>query len=84
MTDDEFYGTTKAEPTWEKACDRCGAPVARYRGERDVDCPGCGAWYNAGGQRLRDDWQENASTWDEDVDDLEGYEAMMLRYEEVG
>lgn len=39
----------------------------------EVSCP-CGAEYNAGGQRLRDDWRGNSSTWDEDVSDLEGYE----------
>ena len=43
------------QPTWEKACERCGFSVARYRGQGDVVCGECGALYNAGGQRLRDD-----------------------------
>lgn len=60
-------------PTWTKFCD-CGATVVRYRGEQDVTCSGCGQEYNAGGQRLRADWHENPSTWDEDVSDLEGFE----------
>lgn len=38
--------------TWE--CGDCGDTVERYRGEGDVYC-GCGALYNASGQRLRDD-----------------------------
>ena len=43
-----------AEPTWEKPCGGCGSIIARYRGQGDVVCA-CGAVYNAGGQRLRDD-----------------------------
>lgn len=42
------------EPTWEKPCERCGETIARWRGEGDVVCR-CGAVYNVGGQRLRDD-----------------------------
>ena len=42
------------KPTWEKPCERCSTIVARYRGQGDVVCA-CGAVYNAGGQRLRDD-----------------------------
>ena len=60
-------------PTWTKECD-CGATVERYRGQGDVTCHRCGAWYNAGGQRLRDDWYDNPSWMDEDIDDLTGYE----------
>lgn len=62
------------EPTWSKLCDRCREPIERWRGQSEVTCPGCGAEYNAGGQRLRDDWRGNSSTWDEDVSDLDGYE----------
>ena len=56
---------------WE--CEVCGETCERYRGGSDVQC-GCGAWYNASGQRLRDDWMGNRSNWDEDVSDLDGYE----------
>lgn len=61
------------KPTWEKPCEKCGATIARYRGEGDVTCR-CGAEYNAGGQRLRDDWRGNPSTWDDEVSDLDGFE----------
>jgi hypothetical protein len=61
-------------------CERCGREVRRYRGQSDVDCH-CGACYNAGGQRLRDDWRSNASNWDEDVSDMDGFEVSQLRYE---
>lgn len=56
-------------------CEKCGREVARYRGQSDVDCNNCGACYNAGGQRLRDDWRGNRSNWDEDVSDMDGFEA---------
>jgi len=43
-----------------------------------------GASYNAGGQRLRDDWRGNRA-WscpgDEEFDDMEGYERQMLAEE---
>lgn len=58
--------------TW--ACGKCGATVTRYRGQSDVDCD-CGACYNAGGQRLRDDWRGNMSNYDDEIGDMEGYEA---------
>lgn len=60
-------------PTWEKDCGKCGQKVARWRGQGDVSCE-CGAEYNAFGQRLRDDWRGNASNWDDEVGDMEGYE----------
>lgn len=62
-------------------CERCGREVRRYRGQSDVDCGNCGACYNAGGQRLRDDWRGNASNWDDEVGDLEGFEAQQLARE---
>lgn len=68
-------------PTNTWPCGRCGATVERWRGEYDVSCPNCGAQYNAFGQRLRDDWRGNQSTWDEDMDDLEGFERQQLAYE---
>lgn len=52
---------------------RCGYEVRRYRGQSDVLC-GCGQWFNASGQRLRNDWQSNRSNYDEDVSDMDGYE----------
>jgi hypothetical protein len=56
--------------------------VIRYRGEGDQLCD-CGAWYNASGQRLRDDWQSNPSWSDPDFEggDMEGYEVSQLRKE---
>jgi len=62
------------QPTWEKPCDRCGHTISRWRGMSEVTCGHCDAEYNAGGQRLRDDWRGNPSSWDEDVSDLDGYE----------
>lgn len=62
------------QPSWAKFCDRCKHTVTRWRGQSTVTCTNCRAEYNAGGQRLRDDWRGNPSAWDEDVPDLEGYE----------
>lgn len=62
------------EPTWEKPCQRCTTTISRWRGMADVTCPKCGAEYNAGGQRLRDDWRGNPSLYDDDVSDLDGFE----------
>lgn len=54
-------------------CD-CGNEVRRYRGQSDVLCIGCDQWYNSGGQRLRNDWMNNRSNWDDDVSDMDGFE----------
>lgn len=62
-------------------CERCGREVRRYRGSSDVDCSNCGACYNAGGQRLRDDWRGNASNWDDEVSDMDGFEAQQIARE---
>ena len=62
-------------------CERCGQEVRRYRGQSDVDCDNCGACYNASGQRLRDDWRGNPSVYDDEIDDMEGYEIQQLRGE---
>lgn len=62
------------EPTHSWPCCVCGATVDRYRGESDVSCCVCSTSYNAGGQRLRDDWRGNPSNYDSDIGDLEGYE----------
>lgn len=61
---------------WE--CGQCGREVHHYRGQGDVSCR-CGAEYNAFGQRLRDDWRGNESSWNDEVGDMEGYEAQQLR-----
>lgn len=61
------------KPTCTWTCD-CGHEMARYRGQSDQSCPHCGQWFNAGGQRLRNDWMSNPSMYDEDIADLEGYE----------
>ena len=68
------WGQAEERPTWSKPCERCGTTVERWRGQGDVSCGHCGAEYNAGGQRLRDDWRGNPSAWDDEVGDLEGYE----------
>lgn len=63
-------------------CDRCGHIIFRFRGEgHDLECPGCGAFYNICGQRLRDDLhtRRNPSEYDEDIDDLTGDEISYLR-----
>lgn len=54
-------------------CERCGKEVRRYRGQYDVQCE-CGTFYNAAGQRLRDDWRGNPSNYDDEIGDLEGFE----------
>lgn len=59
-------------------CEKCGAEVRRYRGQSDVDCE-CGACYNASGQRLRDNWRDNASNYDDEISDMDGYEMAALR-----
>ena len=61
-------------------CGRCGRHINRHRGTSDQTCV-CGAEYNAGGQRLRDNWRDNRSWDDDDVDDLEGYERACLAAE---
>lgn len=48
--------------------------MARYRGEGDQSCPSCNQWFNAGGQRLRSDWMNNPSMYDDKIGDLEGFE----------
>ncbi len=59
---------------WAWDCTECGAEVSRCRGHGNVNCPRCDQPYNAGGQRLRRNWRDNVSSWDENVGDLEGYE----------
>ena len=54
MEDNEMFVIDTRVPTNTWTCGDCGETVARYRGQGDVFCE-CGALYNAGGQRLRDD-----------------------------
>ena len=67
-------------PTNGWHCRRCNRHINRYRGQGDQQCT-CGAWYNAGGTLLRDDWQSNPAWHDHDIDDLEGYELSQLAKE---
>ncbi|MDA4086027.1 hypothetical protein MHAS_01179 [Mycolicibacterium hassiacum DSM 44199] len=69
---DEQGFFTPGYSAWD--CERCGGEVCRYYLQRDVDCPNCGACYNASGQRLRDDWRGNPSVYDDEIGDLEGFE----------
>jgi len=62
-------------------CEKCGEEVRRYRHQSDVDCNNCGACYNAGGQRLRDDWRGNPSAHDDEISDLDGFELQQLAAE---
>lgn len=71
---DEDYEVREPELSWYKPCVDCGAMVERYRGDGDVSCDNCGALYNAFGQRLRDDALGNPSMYDDEIDDLEGFE----------
>lgn len=76
-TDDDGF-VVGGYTAWD--CERCGVEVRRYRGQSDVDCSRCGACYNAGGQRLRDDWRDNPA-WkypDLELDDMTGYELEQL------
>jgi hypothetical protein len=76
--DSEGFVTEGGYVFW--TCD-CGSEVRRYRGQSDVDCNRCGASYNASGQRLRDNWRDNPSNYDDEIGDLEGYEIACLRRE---
>jgi len=60
-------------------CD-CGNEIRRYRGVADITCAGCGQEFNSGGQRLRSDWRSNRSNYDDDVSDMDGYEASQGDY----
>lgn len=62
-------------------CEKCSYEIRRYRGQSDVDCGNCGACYNAGGQRLRDDWRGNPSNYDDEIGDMEGFELQQLSKE---
>lgn len=80
ILDSEFARPT---PTWEKDCEApgCAGFVQRFRGEGDVTCSEGDHSYNAGGQRLRDNWRNNPAWLDDDMDDMEGYERECLSIE---
>lgn len=73
--------TRHADGSLSWTCRDCNTAVIRHRGQGDVRCLKCRAWYNAFGQRLRDDWQSNPSNYDENIGDLEGFEISQLRKE---
>ena len=54
----------------------CGKTVDSLGGH-DVSCD-CGREYNGFGQRLRSNWRDNPSNYDENIGDLEGYEMACL------
>ncbi|AOZ64037.1 hypothetical protein KIY82_gp13 [Mycobacterium phage Centaur] len=78
VVDDEGWILTPGYSAWDCTAraygGECGGEVRRYRGSSDVSCDKCGAWYNASGQRLRDDFMNNRSMYDDEVGDLEGFE----------
>lgn len=74
---DDVYAKVHSIYSWK--CEKCGRTVTNYGG-RDESCA-CGAQYNAFGQRLRDDWRDNPSNWDDDIGDMEGFEISQLRKE---
>lgn len=78
---DEEFDDNEPRPTHWWHCQDCNTHIDRYRGEGEQACPGCGAQYNAFGQRLRDNWRDNPSLYDDDIDDLEGYERSELARE---
>lgn len=64
--------TPPPPPTPTTTC-RCGATVELASWWANA-CPRCGTEFNGAGQRLRSGWRDNASLYDENVGDLEGYE----------
>lgn len=63
---------------WTGTCEKCLKPATTYSLVGDFT-HSCGAIYNAFGQRLRDDLhtRPNRSEWDDDCDDMTGYELAM-------
>lgn len=59
--------------SWKCETGKCTATVTTYRG-RDTTCHVCGQWFNGGGQRLRNDWMNNPSYYNDNISDMEGYE----------
>ena len=69
VIDDEGFISQSGYWAWQ--CEECPKEVITVSG--DVTC-WCGAEYNAFGQRLRDNWRDNPSCWDDEIGDMEGYE----------
>lgn len=67
---DDFDPNLQPLHTW--VCG-CGRVIEHWRGDGDHTCE-CGAEWNGSGQRLRDDWRGNPSTYDDEIGDLEGFE----------
>ena len=77
---DDHFSTCDGRQIYARKWDcKCGASVVSVGG-RDTSC-GCGQEYNGSGQRLRSNWRDNPSNYDENVGDLEGYEMSCLASE---
>jgi hypothetical protein len=70
---DGKYAKVSTRREW--ACGDCGKTV--HASSRDTSCDKCNAQYSMYGQRLRDNWRSNSSLYDEDVSDMDGFEAAL-------
>jgi hypothetical protein len=73
LLDADVYAHIVRISSWK--CQNCPRTV-QSQGGRDTECD-CGAQYNGFGQRLRDRWRDNSSNNNDDIGDLEGYEASL-------
>lgn len=71
LRDNDISAEVHRKRSWQ--CGDCGCTVVSHGGH-DTDCDGCGARYNAFGQRLRDDSRANPSNYDDEISDMDGYE----------
>jgi hypothetical protein len=78
VSSDEFMPRLRRVHSW--TCQNCPRIVSSSGGY-DTECD-CGAQYNAFGQRLRYDWRDNMSNYDDEVSDLDGYESSCLAREQ--
>lgn len=78
---DEHFDTCEGRRTYgqEWHCE-CGN-LCLAIGGHDVTCGDCGREYNGFGQRLRSDWRDNQSNYDEGISDLYGHEMACLASE---
>lgn len=65
-----------AQRSW--SCQSCRGTVIADN-SWTVTCLQCGAQYDGSGHRLRDDWADNPSVYDEEIGDMEGYEIEQAR-----